>query len=1260
MFRLYKTFLILLFFFSYANSYLLAQSPYCTATYGNPCQSAFTNDFINNFSTTNGTTNITNNNSGCNNMPNNYIYYASQVVTVAQGCSFNFSIQCGTVYQQGFGIWIDYNHNNLFTDAGEFVWNSGSAGFQVFTGVINIPATALLGTTRMRVRSNYASPPTSPCAGQTYGEIEDYQVNIVTSVNIPPVGVNDTICAGQNASITATGSGTLQWFTVPTGGSVIQTGGTYNTPTLITTTTYYVQSVVGGCISPRTPVLAVVSPAFNLNIIAAADTVCAGSSVNLMASGSNMTYVWTPASNLNNTTANPVTATVNAQTTFTVVATNSSGCTSTASKVINIYPTPVLNTIVNPSAICVGDTAIITVSGASNCTWTGNYLYASAANDTIWVSPSATEVFTVSATAANGCVGAQIDSILVNPLPIANAGPDETICNGSSVSLNATGGTTYTWSPSNGLSSTSINNPVATLNSSQTYTLTITDGNGCTDTDVITVNVVNLPIANPGLNAAVCPGASTILDGSGGTSYIWSPATGLSNPNIANPICTPSTTTNYTLTVSNGSCTSLPSAPLTITVYNQPAAPLINVSGPITFCQGNSVTLTSTAGSNNFWSTGATSNSITVSTSGTYTVYYLDANGCSSAVSAAVNVIVNPLPSTPVISASGSLTVCPGGTVNLSSTVANAYTWSNGANTQSITVNTSGTYSLIITDVNGCTASSAGTVFTVLPPPSAPIISASGPLSFCTGDSVILTSSPSSTYLWSNGAITQSITVYSTGAYSVINTDASGCVTPSSTITNTVMFPVPLAPIISASGTTTFCYGNNVVLTSSAASGYSWSNTYTSQSITVNLSGTYNLSIIDANGCPSPLSNNVIVTVNPLPPSPTITAAGPTTFCIGSSVILQSSQPSGNSWSTGSTSDNISVSNSGSYSVTYTDANNCTSLASNPVMITVMALATTPTISASGPTTFCESDSVTLTCSQAQTYLWSNGQTSPSITVNTAGSYSVSVTDVCNPSNPTAVVSININSNPLANFSAPVVLDCLPSSIAFINNSVGIASSLWNFGDGGTSTDNNPSYMYQFPGIYTVSLTVFDSNGCSNTKTNDAFIEIYPPAEIAYTISPKVTSLLNSSIVFQNNTPNCASQEWNLGTFGTSNSAIYSYTFEEVGTYYVGLKVITENGCEEEITDSVIIDDNYVIFYPSAFTPNGDGLNDVFMPVGGGIDKFKLEIYNRWGNLIFTSNNLNQPWDGNDHGQDNYIWKVYLKDNTGVEREMIGSITLLR
>jgi gliding motility-associated-like protein len=329
-------------------------------------------------------------------------------------------------------------------------------------------------------------------------------------------------------------------------------------------------------------------------------------------------------------------------------------------------------------------------------------------------------------------------------------------------------------------------------------------------------------------------------------------------------------------------------------------------------------------------------------------------------------------------------------------------------------------------------------------------------------------------------------------------------------------------------------------------------------------------------------------------------------------------------------------------------------------MVTAMALAPTPTITTNGPSTFCENDSLILTCSQAQTYAWSTGATTPSITVYTAGTYSVVVTDVCNPANPNTDIAINVNPSPVANFTAPTLVDCLPSNIEFINTSPNAAASFWNFGDGGNSNETNPVYMYQFPGLYTISLTVFDINGCSDTKTINELIQIYPAAELIYTISPKVTNLLSSDIVFTNLTPNCASQEWNLGTYGTSASAVYTYTFEEVGTYYVGLSVVTANGCIEEITDSVIVEDNYVVFFPTSFTPNGDGLNDVFMPLGGGIEKFKLEIYNRWGNMIYSTNSMSQPWDGNDHGQDNYIWKVYLKDNGGVDREMMGSVTLLR
>jgi gliding motility-associated-like protein len=1246
-------------------------APYCLPVNNTNCftgnpPGSITNDVIDNFQLfpsgnipSCGTTQL---NSNCNS--NSNILNNTDTIRVIQGGQIGLSIQCQTGgFQQGFGIWIDWNHDNDLIDAGEFVWNSGTAGFQLFTGTINVPANAMLGTTRLRARSNYASPPTGPCNAQQYGETEDYLIKIyspTTVFNDPPIGVNDTICAGQNASITATGNGILQWFTVPTGGTIIQTGGTYNTPILNNTTNYYVQSVVGNCTSPRTLVKVVVSPAFTLNITATADTVCVGGSTDLLASGTNLTYVWTPAASLNITSTNSVTATQNVQTIYSVVATNAAGCTATANKTIYIYPTPILNTVANPSTICAGDTAIITVTGASNCTWTGNYLFANAANDSIWVAPTTTETYSVSATAANGCVGTQIDSVVVNPLPNANAGLDETICVGANVTLNASGGTSYSWSPANGLSATNINNPIATLSTTQTYTVLVTDANGCQNTDDIIVNAVPLPIANPGVNVGVCIGASTTLNGSGGTSYLWSPATGLSDATIANPVCTPAATSNYTLTVTSGNCTSLPSAPITVTVYNQPAAPLINVNGPITFCQGNSVILTSSVATNNVWSTGATTSSITVTTSGSYTAYYLDANGCSSAVSAIVNVVVNPLPAVPTISASGPLTVCPGGTVDLTSTLANAYNWSNGNNTSTITVTTSGAYNVTISDVNGCTATSTNTVFTVLPSPAMPTITASGPLSFCTGDSVTLTSSLSSTYLWSTGAVTQSITVYNTGSFSITNTNSFGCITPTSVVTNTTMFPVPLAPTITSNNPITFCYGNNVILTSSAASGYFWSNAYNTQSITVTLSGTYNLSIIDGNGCPSPPSADVIVTVNQLPQSPVITAVGPTTFCAGQSVTLQSNQAIGNLWSTGSTADNINVTTSGNYSVSYTDANNCTSLASNPVMVTAMALAPTPTISTNGPTTFCADDSLILTCSQAQTYLWSTGDTTASISVNTGGNYSVTVTDVCNPTNPTATILITVNPNPIAAFSAPVLVDCLPSSIEFTNNSVGINASIWSFGDGGNSNETNPVNMYQFPGLYDINLTVFDTNGCSNSKTIKELIQIYPSAEINYTISPQVTSLMNSNVVFQNITPNCASQVWDLGTLGTSNTAIYKYTFEDVGTYYVGLSVITEDGCVEEITDSVIVEENYVVFSPTSFTPNGDGLNDVFMPVSGGIEYFKLEIYNRWGKIVYSTSNINQPWDGTGNIQDNYIWKVYVKDNTGVSREMMGSITLLR
>jgi hypothetical protein len=191
------------------------------------------------------------------------------------------------------------------------------------------------------------------------------------------------------------------------------------------------------------------------------------------------------------------------------------------------------------------------------------------------------------------------------------------------------------------------------------------------------------------------------------------------------------------------------------------------------------------------------------------------------------------------------------------------------------------------------------------------------------------------------------------------------------------------APVITASSNTSFCTGDSITLSSSAASGNLWSNGSTQPSITVSQSGNYSVTLTE-NGC-SASSNTIQVNVNPIPVA-SIVASGSTTFCEGGSVMLSSSSSQGNLWSNGSTQSSITVSQSGNYSVTLTE-NGC-SASSNIIQVTVNPIPVV-SIAASGSTTFCEGDSVTLSSSSSQGNLWSNGSTQSSITVTQSGNYSV-------------------------------------------------------------------------------------------------------------------------------------------------------------------------------------------------------------------------------------------------------------------------------
>jgi len=199
-------------------------------------------------------------------------------------------------------------------------------------------------------------------------------------------------------------------------------------------------------------------------------------------------------------------------------------------------------------------------------------------------------------------------------------------------------------------------------------------------------------------------------------------------------------------------------------------------------------------------------------------------------------------------------------------------------------------------------------------------------------------------------------------------------------------------------------------LTGSAATGNIWSNGQTTQSITVSDSGTYSVSVNNGT-CASATSVATTVTVNALPATPTISTSGATTFCDGESVTLTSSAATGNIWSNGQTTQSITVSNSGTYSVSVNNGT-CGSATSAATTVTVNPLPGTPTISASGVTTFCDGGSVTLTSSAATGNIWSNGQTTQSITVSDSGAYSVSVNNGTCTSASSAATTVTVNAAP--------------------------------------------------------------------------------------------------------------------------------------------------------------------------------------------------------------------------------------------------------
>jgi PKD repeat protein len=290
---------------------------------------------------------------------------------------------------------------------------------------------------------------------------------------------------------------------------------------------------------------------------------------------------------------------------------------------------------------------------------------------------------------------------------------------------------------------------------------------------------------------------------------------------------------------------------------------------------------------------------------------------------------------------------------------------------------------------------------------------------------------------------------------------------------------------VSATGSTSICQGSMVTLnatSSDATSEFVWSNNGASGSTQDFMTaGNYSVTARNDKGCTA-TSNVVTVTVNQNP-TVSISANGSTSFCTGGSVEIASSQIGGNVWNTNATSNSITVSETGDFSLEYTDANGC-SASSNTISVNVSD-SPIPTISTNGSTSICDGSSVSLSASTADSYAWTfNGvalpNTTQTIDATLEGIYTVNVTnaDACNGVGASAPIFVSVNATPTADASFTQTNGSF--TVQFLNNSTNATSYSWNFGDGNTSTSANPSHTYATGGDFTVVLTATNGN-CSNT-----------------------------------------------------------------------------------------------------------------------------------------------------------------------------------
>ena len=1181
-----------------------------------------------------------------------------------------YTVASYTVNTSGNSICLGRSATITVSGANSYTWQPGS-----MSGSVNVitPSISVVYT----INGTAATGCTNTT---TYIQA----VNPNPTVVISPLSL--TICPFTSTVLTGTGANTYTWSPIGVSGTTVAVS-----PTAAT-----VYSVIGstaaGCTATATRTVSL-KPSPNLSFNTFSITCASLGSATVTASGAigPYTYSWSPTVQ----TGSIATGLFPGVYSVTVFD-NGTGCTKTSTT--NFLPlVPLTGTVsATNSVLCYGDatgTAAISLSGGSaSQTYTWTTSLGTQNTSSMNTVPAGINTVVVS-DALTHCTVTKTFVVTQPPALTLNiAASHYSVCMGSSISFSATssGGIpayTYTWLSGPTVSGYTVAEPTSGI---YTYTAQSMDANNCVISKTISASFV----PNPTLTVSqmsICPLETGTLSVSGASTYTWS-----NSQTGTQMVASPMTSTQYTVIGTALACT----AAATSSIILKPV-PSITFTSNSPVCYGDSLKFNAVGAMQSYTWTGPSffSSSLqnpaipfsTLPNGGVYLLKIMAPNSCTNSLTQTIT--VNPLP---FVSVSAS-TVCEHSNLLLFSTTtaSSNLLWTSASGFTSAAQNPvianasatmSGTYSLQVTSAAGC-VNSATTSATVISLPVLTITANS--TTFCAGATLSLQAGGGQNYTWLGPSgffnyqpsfSIPNIQTLSNGVYSLSSTNGP-C-----QVSDTIRINVYPLPSPSISNNSPVCELGSIQLTASGGNTYQWQGPGqggTSQSSWVispasfTDAGVYTTSLTSTYGCVKTATTQVVILQNPIP------VVRPDTVCYGETAYLSASGGTAYSW-TGPSGfsaitasivvNQVTVNTSGVYSVVVTGSNACTSNATVQLVGLSFPLPT-PTISI--PKKICIGSSVGLQGSGGQLYNWSGPGNYTANVANASlqvvsnkveGVYTLNVVDA-NTCPGSATVLIKVLPQPVASLVSSANSLCLPFWSEFrlrgIKGKAPIVSAVFST-EGASIPDTVARFYFKNPGIYTVTAIFRDTNTCVNTA--GMLIEGNPRPTASFDYSPEKPEARNDEVQFINSSygPGSNRYFWLFRQNNGDSSKLKNpvYVFNEPGMFPVVLLVENNWGCKDTAIKYVLVGEEFTLFVPDAFTPDGDGLNDYFQAKGMGITNYTISIFDRWGEKVFTSVNFADKWDGTFRSracEDNiYVWKIELTDTRGKSRSYTGKLHLLR